>query len=163
MSTLLEKLSEKQSMKPESQQNMGTSCLHCPHANIHRGMGVWSWLQKKWNKLGEDNMTDEEFLKEFCLEDETENPEDESKESCDWDEVEDGDYTDEMVIDELKDDLFHMYVLLEMENILMNMFLHDSFDMEEKLQEASNVFNSMAGDIYTKWERMFGADLKGRR
>ena len=108
-------------------------------------------------------MTDEEFLKEFCLEDETENPEDESKESCDWDEVEDGDYTDEMVIDELKDDLFHMYVLLEMENILMNMFLHDSFDMEEKLQEASNVFNSRAGDIYTKWERMFGADLKGRR
>lgn len=108
-------------------------------------------------------MTDEEFLKEFCLEDETENLEDESKESCDWDEVEDGECTDEMVIDELKDDLFHMYVLLEMENILMNMFLHDSFDMEEKLQEASNVFNSMAGDIYTKWERMFGADLKGRR
>ena len=27
-------------MKPESQQNMGTSCLHCPHANIHSGMGV---------------------------------------------------------------------------------------------------------------------------
>lgn len=110
-------------------------------------------------------MTDEELLEELCLdlEDETEELEDESKEPCDWDEVEDGDYTDEMVINELKDDLFHMYVLLEMENILMNMFLHGGFDMEEKLQEASNVFNGMAGDIYMKWERMFGTDLKGRR
>ena len=38
-------------MKPESQQNMWTSCLHCPHANIHSGMGVWSWLQKKFSKM----------------------------------------------------------------------------------------------------------------
>lgn len=66
MSTLLEKLSEKQSMKPESQQNMGTSCLHCPHANIHSGMGVWSWLQKKFSKMKAEKEP-EEF--EFGCED----------------------------------------------------------------------------------------------
>ena len=66
MSTLLEKLSEKQSMKPESQQNMGASCLHCPHANIHSRMGVWSWLQKKFSKMKAEKEP-EEF--EFGCED----------------------------------------------------------------------------------------------
>lgn len=98
MSTLLEKLSEKQSMKPESQQNMGTSCLHCPHANIHSGMGVWSWLQKKFSKMKAEKEP-EEF--EFGCEDLTKDwfdeisdlEEQEEKSECDetdfWDNEQD--------------------------------------------------------------------------
>ena len=89
MSTLLEKLSEKQSMKPESQQNMGTSCLHCPHANIHSGMGVWSWLQKKWKELGDNDMTDKEIEKEFGYEDMEEDWDDDLSEVIDSEEEND--------------------------------------------------------------------------
>lgn len=71
--------------------------------------------------------------------------------------------TDEMVIDELKEDLFNVYILLEMENILMGRFLHESREMEEKFKKVSDLFSEMAGEIYNKWEKMFGTDLNGRR
>ena len=32
-------------------------------------MGVWSWLQKKWKELGDNDMTDKEIEKEFGYED----------------------------------------------------------------------------------------------
>ncbi len=60
------KLRENHSIKPEQQQNTGTSCLHCPLASIHSRMGVWSWLQKKFSKRKAEKEP-EEF--EFRLED----------------------------------------------------------------------------------------------
>lgn len=60
--------------------------------------------------------------------------------------------TDEMVIDELKEDLFNIYILLEMENILMGRFLHESWGMEEKFKEVSDLFSEMAEEIYNKWK-----------
>ena len=54
--------------------------------------------------------------------------------------------------DELKEDLFNIYILLEMENILMGRFLHESREMEEKFKEVSDLFSKMAEEIYNKWE-----------
>ena len=42
-------------------------------------MGVWSWLQKKWKELGDNDMTDKEIEKEFGYEDMEEDWDDEAR------------------------------------------------------------------------------------
>ena len=148
MSTLLEKLSEK---KPK---------------NDYGKMGVLAWMQKKWRERAD--MTEEDIMSEIGLDEEYEGShygrqEVEIEPYHESEQVKKDSYTDKMVIDDLKDDLFNIYILLEMENILMSRFLYEDFEMLEKLKKVSDDFHAMADDIYKKWEKMFGTDLEGRR
>ena len=52
-------------------------------------MGVWSWLQKKWKELGDNDMTDKEIEKEFGYEDMEEDWDDDLSEVIDIEEEND--------------------------------------------------------------------------
>lgn len=117
-------------------------------------------LSRKWKELEGANLTEDELLKELLSE---ENEEKKDKKETPTLETFEEDYTDKMVINGLKDDFFNIYIMLEMENILMGRFLYESMDAQEKVKKVSDLFCDIAGDLYTKWEKKFGTDLDGRR
>lgn len=118
-------------------------------------------IGEKWKGLEELDMTGEYLLKEF-MSDEEKSLKNDKEKTHGLEKFEEG-YTDAMMINDLKEDFFNIYMLLEMENILLGRFLYESMEMQEKVRSVSDLFSDIAGDLYSKWEKIFGTDLKDGR
>ena len=170
MSTLLEKLSEKQSMKPESQQNMGTSCLHCPHANIHSGMGVWSWLQKKFSKMKAEKEPEEfefgcEDLKQDSVEPDSKPDKARTGGIWDWDSEDYWAYgeSERSLLEMAHKDMLCIAGLLEVMDSLALLADTQGRELQSGLSDVSVKLKDKAIAIENRWNTFLNKNYKIRR